>query len=66
MFHVLENTGDAYDVLARAYDWVSFRDDFPPGSVTWLYLKGRPLKPGQMLHERAAAQRVAARWLLGR
>lgn len=67
VFHVLEHTRDVSDVLARSYDWVSFTDDFPPGSTTWLYLGNRKLKPGQMLHERKASPRnVASRWLLGR
>lgn len=43
VFHVLENTPGrlgVHRVLSEdgEYDWVRFTDDFPPGSVTWLYL----------------------------
>jgi len=60
VFHVLENARDVEEVVSRKYDWISYEDDFPLGSITWKNLSRATIKPSRELT--ASAAKIAARY----
>ena len=46
---VLENITDVDRRIHELYDWVSFKDDYPPDAETWKYLGAKRITGGRII-----------------